>query len=72
MAACTHEPCLLPSTQTEVRFYCLTGFLSEVSWDPPPPNPVGTDTIHLVLNGPVTTVKSGEMGPTQIVKLMLK
>lgn len=38
MAACTHELCRLPSTQAEIRFYCLAGFLSAgtILSSPPP------------------------------------
>lgn len=30
---CVHKVCLLPSTQTQMSFYCLFGFEWEVSWE---------------------------------------
>lgn len=66
MAACAHELRALPSTQRNSillsRWLLVRGQPGPAP--PPPPRSVGTDTIHLLVSRPVTTIKSGEMGPT--------
>lgn len=71
MAACAHELRPLPSTQRN-SILLSHWLLVRGQPRPAPPHSVGTDTIHLLLSRPVTTIKSGEMGPTQNVKLMHK